>query len=116
MFHVSCLTAVKLQSSSLINKMINEPAAYQIQTNECLWSDMKDKEVLENIIDFWWGRKSLPAWGEFAHLCYLLQPTSASIERAISMLKHIYTEQQSVSIVNLVKTILMLRYNKDKIH
>ena len=39
--------------SSLINKMINELAAYQIQSNECLWSDMKDKEVLENIIEFW---------------------------------------------------------------
>ena len=36
----------------LINKMINELAAYQIQSNECLWSDMKDKEVLENIIEF----------------------------------------------------------------
>ena len=43
----------KLLSSSLINKMINELAVYQIQSNECLLSDMKDKEVLENIIEFW---------------------------------------------------------------
>ena len=93
--------------------MINELAAYQIQSNECLWSDMKDKEVLENIIEFWSERKSLPAWRELAHLCYLLQPTSASVKCAFSMLKYIYTDQQSVSMVDLIKTTLMLRYNKD---
>ena len=59
------------------------------------------------------GRKSLRAWREFAHLCYLLLPTSASVERAFSMLKYIYTDQQSVSMADLIKTILMLRYNKD---
>ena len=74
-----------------IVKMINELAAYQIQSNGCLWSDMKDKEVLENIIEFWLERNSLPAWREFAHLCYLLQPISASVERSFSMLKiHLY--------------------------
>ena len=92
--------------------MINELAAYQIQSNGCLWSDMKDKEVLEKIIEFWSERNSLPVWREFAHLCYLLQPTSASVERAFSMLKYIYTDQQSVSMVDLIKSTLMLRYNK----
>ena len=77
----------KLLSSSLINKMINELAEYQIQSNECLWSDLKDDIMLENIVEFWSERKSLPAWREFAHLCYLLQPTSASVERAFSILK-----------------------------
>ena len=109
----------KLLSSSLINddqwssSLINERAAYQIQSNECWWSDMKDKEVLENIIEFWSERNSLPAWREFAHLCYLLQPTSASVKRAFSMLKYIYTDQQSLSMVDLIKTTLMLCYNKD---
>ena len=92
--------------------MINELAAYQIQSNGYLWSDMKDKEVLENIIEFWSERNSLPACREFANLCYLLQPTSASVERAFSMLKYIYTDQQSVSMVDLIKTTLKLRYNK----
>ena len=41
----------KLLSSSLINKMINELVAYQIQSDECLWSAMKDKVVLLNIIE-----------------------------------------------------------------
>ena len=103
----------KLLLSSLINKMINELAAYQIQSNKCLWSDMKDKEVLENIIEFWSERNSLPTWRELAHPYYLLQPTSASLERAFSMLKYIYTDQQSLSMVDLIKTTLMLRYNKD---
>ena len=57
--------------------------------------------------------RELSAWREFAHLCYLLQPTSASVERAFSMLKYIYTDQQSFSMVDLIKTTLMLRYNKD---
>ena len=82
----------KQLSSSLINKMVNELAAYQIQSNQCLWIDVKDKEVLENIAEFWSERNSFPACREFAYLCYLLQPTSASAECAFSMLKHIYTE------------------------
>ena len=58
----------KLLSSSLINKMINELAASQIQSKGCLWSDMKDNEVLENIIEFWSERNSLRSgWREFAH-------------------------------------------------
>ena len=44
---------------------------------------------------------------------YLLQSTSTSVERAFLMLKHIYTDQKSVSMVDLIKTTLMLRYNKD---
>ena len=44
---------MKHETWTLINKMINELAVYQIQSNECLLSDMKDKEVLENIIEFW---------------------------------------------------------------
>ena len=94
--------------------MINELAEYQIQSNECLWSDLKDDMMLENIIEFWSERKSLPAWREFAHLCYLLQPTSATSERAFSILKYIYTEQQSSLMVDLIKTTLMLRYNKKR--
>ena len=76
------------------------------------FSDLKDDIMLENIVEFCSERKSLPAWREFAHLCYLLQPTSASVERAFSILKYIYTEQQSSSMVDLIKTTLMLRYNK----
>ena len=78
--------SLKLLSSSLINKMINELEEYQIQSDACLWSDIKDNMMLENIIEFWSERKSLPAWREFAHLCYLLQPTSASVEVAFSIL------------------------------
>ena len=69
--------------------------------------------MLENIIEFWSERKSLPAWREFAHLSFLLQPTSASVERAFSILKYIYKEQQLSSMVDLMKTTLMLRYNKN---
>ena len=39
--------------------------------------------------------------------------SSKSVERAFSMLKYIYTDQQSHSMVDLIKTTLMLRYNKD---
>ena len=101
--------SLKLLSSSLINKMINELEEYQIQSDACLWSDIKDNMMLENIIEFWSERKSLPAWREFAQLCYLLQPTSASVECAFSILKYIYTEQQSST------TNLMLRYGKEMV-
>ena len=42
--------------------MIKKLIEYQIQSNECLWSDMKDDMMLENIIEFCSERKSLPAW------------------------------------------------------
>ena len=51
----------KLLSSSLLNKMIYNLVEHQIQSNECLWSDLKDGMVLENIIEFWSGRTSLSA-------------------------------------------------------
>ena len=86
----------KLLSSSLINKMINELAEYQIQRNECLWSDMKDKEVLENAIEFWSERNSLPLHSGFSILvveqmrkywCSLLRAYFCvySVRRLISM-------------------------------
>ena len=58
---IVALLSPELLSSSMINNMINELAAYQTQSKECLWSDMKDKVVLENIIEFWSERKSLSA-------------------------------------------------------
>ena len=36
----------KLLSSSLIHKMINDFAEYQIQNDEYLWSDLKDDMML----------------------------------------------------------------------
>ena len=76
--------------------MINELVDYQIQSNECLWSDVKDDKMLDNIIEFWSERDSLPAWRDFAHLCYLLQPASARAERAFSIVK------KTFSIVDLI--------------
>ena len=55
-------------------------------------------------------RNLLPAWRDFAHLCYLLQPTSARIEDAFSTLK-IIIYMRSLSMAHLIRTTLMLRYN-----
>ena len=58
--------------------------------------------VLENIIEFWSGRNSLQAWRDFTHLCYPLQPVSASVERAFSIFKFMYLEQQSLEVIDRV--------------
>ena len=64
-------------------------------------------------MEFWRTHKLFPAWREFAHLCFLLQPSSACVERAFSILKYIYGDQQTTALHDLVETTLMLRYNRD---
>jgi hypothetical protein len=107
----------KLITPALLDRMIGELGRYQEKyrdPNNADWSDCSDAQVLDNIINFWKRHALLPAWREYAFLCYLLQPSSACVERAFSMLKYIYGEQQAAALVDLLETTLMLRYNRQK--
>ena len=77
-------------------------------------SDVEGDEMLEKIVEVWSERNSLSASIEVVHLCYLLQPTLSCVEHALSMVKYSCTEQQSVSLVDLIETALMLQHNKFK--
>ena len=76
-----------------------------------------EKQDVKNyrLLAFWeMHKKALPKWRAFAHLCYLLQPSSACVERAFSILKAIYTKHQTRTLVDLISVSLMLRYNHNQ--
>lgn len=74
------------------------------QRQLCQSSD-KDRDLLVNA-------QSVPAWTEFAHLVFLLQPTSACVERSLSILEYIMSDQQVNSLSDKIEAALMLRYDR----
>ena len=106
----------KLLDQNLVDRMVGELSAYkEACSNPAVrnWDSLSDAEQLKEFVSFWCTRRLLPAWKEFAHLCFLVQPSSACVERAFSILKYIYGEQQTTAKQDLIETTLMLRYNRD---
>lgn len=102
----------KLVSPTLLDKMIAQLAQYMRAVQSVNWDDQDDAALLEKIADFWAEPNALiSAWREFAFLCYLIQPSSACVERSFSILKNIYGDLQTRSLNDLVKVTLQLRYN-----
>lgn len=114
---VQPLVTVKFIKIELVNAMVNELAEYQLVCDEAsTWTSLTYQQRLQKIEDYWAiKRVKLAAWTEFAHTCMLLQPSSACVERAFSILKYIFTDQQSSSLGDLIETTLMLRYNRKEV-
>lgn len=102
----------KLVSTALIDRMVAELSEYERACMSIDWSNDEYNVRLKKIITFWSTHKLLPAWTEFAHLVFLLQPTSACVERAFSILKYIMGDQQVRSLRDKVEASLMLRFNR----
>ena len=69
-------------------------------------------ELLQSITAFWDKYKTtLPAWYDFATLCMLLQPSSASVERVFSILKSVFGDFQTMSLHDKVQLQVQLIYN-----
>ena len=94
------LVACHLISPAHLDNLIAELAQYQLV---CACIDWDDKSFAQKtaLVEEFWAR--LPAWTKFAHLCMLLQPSSACVERAFSMLcvqlKYIMGDQQYHSLL-----------------
>ena len=70
--------------------------------------------ILKCITSFWDKYKTtLPAWYDFATLCMLLQPSSASVERVFSILKSAFGDFQTSSLHDKVQLQVQLIYNND---
>jgi hypothetical protein len=97
------------------NKLITELADYK---HSCSGLKRRVHDAIihgENIETFWRNHEgSLPEWTKFAHRIFLLQPTSACVERAFSLLKYTYGDQQQAALMDLIEIQLMLRYNRSK--
>ena len=110
----------KLIPKELLDQMVKEISAYKSVAKTRNWEGVpfaKTKNVADlqmNIIEFWSTHRGFSAWRKFAHLCFLLQPSSAAVERAFSFLKYIYDKQSKTAKQDLIETTLKLRYNSAK--
>jgi hypothetical protein len=95
--------------------LINEFASYKFIC-EGLQYAKSDAQIHGNEIEKFWSHHEipLPHWTRFAHILFLMQPTSACVERAFSLLKYIYGNQQQSALMDLVELQLMLRYNRSR--
>ena len=61
----------------------------------------------------WWRRngEEIPNWSVAAHNVLLVQPSSAAAERAFSLLKASFHEQQDNSLQDYIESSLMLQFN-----
>ena len=102
----------RLVPPALVDRMVGELSEYSIACSGLNWKDDKYDVRLEKVEEFWSRHRLLPAWTEFAHIVFLLQPTSACVERAFSVLKYIMGDQQVASLQDKIEASLMLRYNR----
>jgi hypothetical protein len=103
-----------LLTKTLVDNMVGELSEYDKACDTLDWSNDTYQLRLVNVETFWASHKLLPAWTEFAHLVFLMQPSSACVERSFSMLKYIMTSQQANSLNDKIEASLMLRYNRGK--
>lgn len=100
---LSCLEQVPFIDGAMVARLSSELPVYISRA-----SDAGDVAVNE-----WWHSQSndLPAWSCVARWCALIQPSSASVERVFSLLKHCTTESQEQMLEDYTEAMIMLRYN-----
>ena len=64
----------------------------------------------------WWAAHAdtLPHWCSLVKMLLLIQPSSASAERAFSILANSFNEQQDRTLQDYLEACVMLQYNNDK--
>lgn len=104
----------KLVSCALMNSMIDELSDYTTLCANIDWTSLSPKKCFEPLKEFWRKNKSLAASREFFALCLPLQPSSACVERAFSLLKYIFDDLQGRNLRDKIELALKLRYNRAK--
>ena len=103
----------KLITQQLVDEMIHTSVEYYQQAQVASqWENLTYPEIMENCLEFWKCRKKLSPWTTFAHLCYLVQPSSATVERAFSILKSIYDNKQTKCLQSTAEGNLKIRLNR----
>lgn len=64
----------------------------------------------------WWAAHAdnLPHWSSLVKTLLLIQPSSASAERAFSILTNVFNAQQDRTLEDYIEACVMLQYNNDK--
>ena len=62
----------------------------------------------------WWKRHDgeIPSWAKVCKLILLIQPSSAAVERAFSVLENSFSKRQEHSLEDYVSLSIMLQYNR----
>ena len=70
------------------------------------------KEVTEAMLAWWKANEMyLPNWALFARKVFLVQPSSATVERVFSILNRIYTKDRYSSLNDMIELSCMLAFN-----
>ena len=64
----------------------------------------------------WWNshKLTLPHWSSLVRALLLIQPSSASAERAFSLLANVFSSQQESALQDYLEASIMLQYNNSK--
>ena len=94
-----------LKDASILASLKSELATYI--------SKAEDTSPTIDILDWWKNAEAdIPTWASSAQKVLLVQPSSASAERAFSLLKNSFNEQQQSSLEDYIEASLMLQYNR----
>jgi hypothetical protein len=100
-----------------IKDLLSEFSDYKY-ISECVRNVVIDAKLRGDYIEQFWANNlrtnQLPTWTKFAHRLFLMQPTSACVERAFSLLIYMYGDQQYASLMDIIEIQLMLRFNRSK--
>ena len=67
---------------------------------------------MENLLQWWKSQELLlPHWATIAKSILAVQPSSAVVERAFSLLNSGFNDQQEQSLQDYIEASAMLRYN-----
>ena len=99
---LACISFINSQS---IEELKSELPKYMARAKDI------DKEVCPLN---WWkqNQDDLPVWSREAKKVFLLQPSSASVERVFSLLKSSFGDKQETALQDYIEVSLMLQYNR----
>uniref|UniRef100_A0A1X7TYF9 HAT C-terminal dimerisation domain-containing protein n=1 Tax=Amphimedon queenslandica TaxID=400682 RepID=A0A1X7TYF9_AMPQE len=98
------LACISFINSQAIEELKSELPKYMARAKDI------DKEVCPLN---WWkqNQDDLPVWSREAKKVFLLQPSSASVERVFSLLKSSFGDKQETALQDYIEASLMLQYN-----
>jgi len=105
------VTRFKWNSPDDVHHLIDEAKQYfQTAVAEGV-PGLNRRAMLSNLPAWWHTNLHLPAWHKFALRIFLMQPSSASVERVFSILAGSFGKDQSSSLSDYLEAALMMKVN-----
>ena len=108
------IKSLKCFSTAMIDDFLRELPEYTALVMSTNFPEPNNYfEMMETCSQFWLNnRLRLPNLAVFVQYCYTITTSSAAAERAFSLLKCSFTEQQAVALEDFTATSIMMRYNQ----